>query len=154
MIPDATPDRARLRDLATYPHRVTSTVRFSDTDKLGHVNNTVLPQFIEVGRVTLIETLEPGSDAVQYWVVARLEVDYLHELHFPSTVVTGTRTVAVGNTSWTVVTGLFVGETCVATARTVLVHAKDGKSMPPPAEFRAALHQDHAAAVDTTGGGG
>ena len=148
------PDRAQLRMLDTYPHRVTSTVRFSDTDRLGHVNNTVLPQFVEVGRVSLIETLQPGSDAIQYWVVARLEVDYLRELHFPASVITGTRTVAVGNTSWTVVTGLFVGDTCIATARTILVYAKDGRSMPPPADFSAVLHEDLVAAVDTSGTGG
>ncbi len=154
MTSDTIPDRDSLRRLSTYPHHVTSTVRFCDTDKLGHVNNTVLPQFIEMGRVTLIETLEPGSDAVQFWVAARLEVDYLRELHFPATVVTGTRTVAVGNTSWTVLSGLFVGDTCIATARTVLVYAKDGRSMTPPAGFRAALQHDLAAAVDTSGAGG
>lgn len=147
--PAAEPDLRR--SLAAYPHHVTSTVRFCDTDRLGHVNNTVLPQFVEAGRVGLIETLQPGSDAIQYWVVARLEIDYIRELHFPATVVTGTRTVRVGRTSWTVDSGLFVGDTCIATARSTLVHVRDGQSTLPDTEFSAALRQDLAAAVDTAG---
>ncbi|MDF1722729.1 MAG: thioesterase family protein [Minwuia sp.] len=146
-------ERSRMRSLATYPHLVTSVVRFCDTDRLGHVNNTVLPQFVEAGRVGLIDELQPGSNAIRYWVVARLEVDYISELHFPATVITGTRTTRVGRTSWTVESGLFVEQTCIATARSVLVHVRDGKSTPPDAEFSAALHQDLAAAVDTAGTG-
>jgi len=115
------------------------------------VNNTILPQFIEVGRVRLIETLQPGSDAIQYWVVARLEVNYLRELHFPAIVATGTRTVQVGRTSWTVDSGPFGGDTCTATARSTRVHARNGKSCLPDADFSAALREDLAAAVDTAG---
>lgn len=148
---DAQPGMKRppLPGLSTFPHHVTNMVRFSDTDRLGHVNNTVLPQFIEVGRVSLIETLQPGSDAIQHWVVARVEIDYIRELHFPATVVTGTRTVRVGRTSWTVDSGLFVGDTCIATARSTLVHVRDGQSTLPDTEFSAALRRDLAAAVDT-----
>lgn len=133
---ETTPDPT---DRATYWRWVHGMTRFSDTDRIGHVNNTVVPQMIEVGRVTMIDQLMGDVAPVVEWVVARLEVDYLAELNFPSTLDIGTRVVAVGNSSYTVISGVFEGDRCIARARSVLVHAVGGRALPPPESAKAAL---------------
>lgn len=145
-VPDPDPT-----DRASYRRWVRGMTRFADTDRIGHVNNSVVPQFIEVGRVTLIGDLLAPESPVRDWVVARLEVDYLAELNFPSSVEVGTRIVAVGNSSFTVVSGVFEGGRCVARARSVLVHVADGRACPPPAPAKRRLRDELAreAGVDS-----
>jgi Predicted thioesterase len=52
-------------------------VRFYETDALGHVNNTVIPGWIETGRLPIFEFFGEMSPKTQSLIVARLEVDYL-----------------------------------------------------------------------------
>ncbi|WP_416899192.1 MAG: acyl-CoA thioesterase [Minwuia sp.] len=129
-------------DRASYWRWVKAMTRFCDTDANGHVNNTVYGQFIEAGRVRLITQMMPEANIANPWVVARVEIDFLGELTFPSELDVGTRVVRVGNTSYTVISGVFEGERCVAKGRTVLVHAVGGKSVPPPAAEKALIEAE------------
>lgn len=141
-------------DRATYWRWVQGMTRFSDTDRIGHVNNTVVPQMVEVGRVTMIDELMGDVAPVVEWVVVRLEVDYIAELNFPSKLDIGTRVVAVGNSSYTVISGVFEGDRCIARARSVLVHAVGGRSSPPPESAKRTLlaELERGAGVDSPGG--
>ncbi|WP_417514606.1 acyl-CoA thioesterase [Minwuia sp.] len=143
-------------DRASYWRWVKAVTRFCDTDANGHINNTVFAQFIEVGRVTLITQMSADASIANPWVVARVEIDYLKELNFPAELDVGTRVVAVGNTSYSVISGIFHGSECVARGRTVLVHAEGGRSTPPPAGEKAALLAELSGppGVDTSGGEG
>ena len=89
-------------------------------DRQGHVNNAVFATFFETGRVThILDLLDPGET----YLLARIEIDYLDELHYPDTVDIGTRILAIGRTSYRLGGAVFSGERCVATAESVLVLA-------------------------------
>ncbi len=105
-----------------YPARVTEKVRYADTDRQGHVNNAVFATFLESGRVAVLydphaPLAEPGSG----FVIARLELDFRAEMTWPGDVVVGTRVATIGRSSVTLEQGIFQGDRCVATARTVIV---------------------------------
>jgi acyl-CoA thioester hydrolase len=56
----------------------TLTPAFYDTDGLGHINNTRVPQWFEAGRNELFRIFTPDLD-IKKWqlILARVEVDYL-----------------------------------------------------------------------------
>lgn len=142
-------------DRASFWRWTKAMTRFCDTDANGHINNTVFAEFIEAGRVKLITQMSADASIANPWVVARVEIDYLGVLGFPSELDVGTRVVRVGNTSYVVISGVFEGERCVARGRTVLVYAKDGKALPPPAEEKAVIKAEltRSAGVDSAPGG-
>ena len=129
-------------DRGSYWRWVKAMTRFCDTDANGHVNNTVYGQFIEAGRVKLITQMMPEANIANPWVVARVEIDFLGELTFPAELDVGTRVVRVGNTSYTVISGVFEGSRCVAKGRTVLVHAVGGRAVPPPPGEKALIEAE------------
>ncbi|MGH6989006.1 MAG: acyl-CoA thioesterase [Stellaceae bacterium] len=97
-------------------------LRLGDTDRQGHVNNAVFATFAETGRIEFMRddmlALDRGDLG---FVVARVEIDFRSELHWPGKVEIGTRLVAVGRTSWRMEHGMFAGARCVATAVSVMV---------------------------------
>ncbi len=99
------------------------TVRFCDTDKLGHVNNVSIVSYIEAGRCDLYYKLmqEAGTDATIDFVLARAAVDFRREIFYPGAVEVGSRFLKLGNRSITTGYGVFLGVTCVATAECVNV---------------------------------
>jgi len=114
-----TPDLTR-RDL--YQFWVRESVRFSDTDMVGHVNNVAFAAYCESGRVSLLHlTGLPAWPAGFGLVVARLEIDYRREVRWPSVIEVGTHLLKVGTKSFTVGQGLFTSDYCAATARAVVV---------------------------------
>ena len=108
-------------------------LRYGDTDRQGHVNNAVFATFCETGRVMFLydEKLNlagPGGN----FVVVRLEIDFRAELFFPGQVDIGTRVLGIGRTSFRVGQGIFNGDTCAATAESVLVLMDDAERKPKP----------------------
>jgi acyl-CoA thioester hydrolase len=107
----------------TFPHFTPVTVRFCDTDKLGHVNNVSIASYVEVGRCDLYYRLlqDAGTDATIDFVLARAAIDFRREIFYPGTVEVGSRFIKLGNRSVTTGYGVFVGDACVATAECVNV---------------------------------
>jgi acyl-CoA thioester hydrolase len=54
-------------------------------------------------------------------VIARLELDYRRELHYPGKLRVGLRVLEMGRSSFRLGIGLFDGPDCAASAETVLV---------------------------------
>jgi acyl-CoA thioester hydrolase len=108
-------------------------LRLGDTDRQGHVNNAVFATFAETGRIEFMrdETLKLDRDNLGF-VVARVEIDFRAELHWPGAVDIGTRLVSVGRTSWRMEHGMFAGERCVATAVSVMVTIDRATRRPTP----------------------
>ena len=73
-----------LTDPGIFPLWTRETLRFADTDRLGHVNNAVFATFCESGRVAFFydpaALLVPPGCAV---VIARLVLDFRAEMHWP-----------------------------------------------------------------------
>jgi len=112
--------------LAQFPSRTFDKLRYADTDRQGHVNNSVFSTALETGRVELLYAPDAGIvETNKSFVIARLELDFRGELTWPGEVAIGTRVEAVGRTSFTLVQALFQRERCVAVARTVIVQVDD-----------------------------
>lgn len=98
-------------------------VRWSDTDQVGHVNNLSITNYCEIGRTELLQPfLEPGASPRALFLVVRMSTNFHGEVHWPATVDVGSSVLTLGTSSCRVVHGAFVGERCVATADSVLVH--------------------------------
>ena len=125
----------------SFSHWATVSLRFSDQDSLGHINNVAIAAYIEQGRVALIDGLmrERGGD-IDY-ILASVNIDYRRELHFPGSIDVGGRLVRIGNKSITTGYGVFKDGECVATAGSVNVFfdPKSGKTIPIPDDLREVL---------------
>lgn len=105
-----------------YPVSLAIETRFGDLDPLGHVNNVAMAGLFETARVRFHRQvgLHPRDQAVR-WLIAAVAINYLAEAHFPAPVEIGTGIVAIGNTSWTLLSAAFQDGACVATCETVMV---------------------------------
>lgn len=107
---------------ATFRFWTKEKIRYADTDRQGHVNNAVFATFCESGRVALFyeageKLAPPGCE----FVIARLELDFRAELRWPGQAEIGTTVLDIGRTSFRLGQGIFSGESCAATAETVIV---------------------------------
>ena len=101
-----------LPELSQFPGRTHDVIRFGDLDPQGHVNNTVFATFFETGRVAFLR--EPGnalSPPGTTSVLARLDISFLNELHWPGEVEIGTGIAEIGRSSFTfpVASGVVAG---------------------------------------------
>jgi acyl-CoA thioester hydrolase len=136
--------RAPLPRLGHFPGRATHTIRSGDIDAQRHVNNTVFAVFFESGRVQVIRDPEhglrvPGATLV----LARTEIDYLRELHYPGTVEIGTGIAGIGRSSLTFGQAIFTEGACAATGRAVmvLIDATTRRSRPLPEDLIGRMRQ-------------
>ena len=125
-----------------FPGRVRDVIRFADLDPQGHVNNTVFATYFETGRVTLLRGPKdllnpPGATSV----LARLDINFVKELHWPGTVEIGTGTVEIGRSSYTFLQAIFHEGACAATGRAtmVMIDAATRRARPLPEKVVARL---------------
>ena len=82
-----------LTDRATYRHWSPVTIRFSDQDSLAHINNVALAQYFEVARTAYVYDVirAAGPEAVKTveFILARVVIDFVRELHYPGRVEVG-----------------------------------------------------------------
>jgi acyl-CoA thioester hydrolase len=139
------PRSARIQPkLEQFPGRTHDIIRFGDLDPQGHVNNTVFATFFETGRVTFLR--EPGnalSPSGTTSVLARLDINFLKELHWPGEVEIGTGIAEIGRSSFTFLQAIFHEGLCAATARAtmVMIDASTRRSRPLPEQTIARLMQ-------------
>lgn len=96
-------------------------LRWRDMDLLGHLNQAVYHEFLEEGRTALLDALG-GAEEFPF-VLARVELDYLHEVrHRDRHVDVRTRVERVGGKSVTVLHEMTLGDgTACASGRSILV---------------------------------
>jgi len=112
--------------LADFPLRTFDKVRYSDTDRQGHVNNSVFSTFLETGRVEVLYNANlPILAERSSFVIASLKLEFLKEITWPGQVDIGTGILKIGNSSITVLQRLFQNEECVAKAETIIVQVDD-----------------------------
>ena len=135
------PDLARRE---SYRYLFQDKLRFSDTDMIGHVNNVAFAALMESGRTNftrsgVIENL-PGDVQV---VMRRIELDYIAELHWPAEIDIGCRLLRLGSSSFAIGSGIFYGDTCVASAVTtlVMIDRNTRKATPIPSVVRVGMQR-------------
>jgi acyl-CoA thioester hydrolase len=105
-----------LTDAGAYRHWERVTIRYSDQDPMGHVNNGAYGVWFEVARVAMIERLLEGAPDWLDTVLARVTIDYLNETRFPGEVRVGARLLSIGNRSFRSGYAIFRDDACLATA--------------------------------------
>lgn len=97
-------------------------LRFADTDRNGHITNIVLAACCQYARMEL--QCNPQRVPVppnSRFAIAKLGPELLLEMHWPGTVVIGTRLDPIGRSSMMLAQALFVANRCVAKAEPVIV---------------------------------
>ncbi|MEJ8476784.1 acyl-CoA thioesterase [Roseibium algae] len=121
-----------------FPIQSTDKLRYCDCDPQGHINNSVFSTFLETGRTEFLYTgSHPFVDKGCGLVIARLEMDFIAELHWPGSVVIGSRVLKVGNSSITLDQAVFQDDVLAARAKTVLVQMDQAIRKPRPLSEQA-----------------
>ena len=139
-------DELDLSDPGIYPNWTPITIRFSDEDRMGHVNNSTYSVWVEAARVLLIQRfLEPAPEWLDT-VLARITIDFRKETRFPGEVRIGARLLSVGNRSLRSGYGVFRDQECLATAVCVNVYfdTRERRSAEPPQTVRRAMEAELA----------
>jgi acyl-CoA thioester hydrolase len=128
--------------LADYPIRTSEKLRFADTDRNGHITNSVFAVCCQNARMELLcdpRRVTIPSDT--QFVVARLLLEFRAEMHWPGIVEIGTRIDRIGRSSVMLSQALFVGDACVATSESVvvLIDATTRRPTPLPPQVVEAL---------------
>jgi acyl-CoA thioester hydrolase len=130
--------------LAQFSGQTGDIIRFGDLDPQGHVNNTVFATFFETGRVMLLREPKnllnpPGATSV----LARLDINFLREMHWPGDVIIGTGTLEIGRSSYTFLQAIFHEGECAATAKAtmVMIDAATRRARPLPEDVVARLEK-------------
>jgi acyl-CoA thioester hydrolase len=96
------------------------TLRYSDMDALGHLNNAVYATLFEAGRVAYVDQLlAPLTPAGAGYVIVRLTIEFKAEARYPGVASVLTRVTRVGGSSMTYAQELSVNGKLAATAESV-----------------------------------
>ena len=132
-----------LKNRGIYATWTTDSVRYSDLDPNGHVNNGAVNQYFEDGRVHFrSERMTFLGDALfTGFAVGRFTATYHAALSYPATVDIGTVVTRIGNSSFDLGQGVFNCDICIATAEVAQVYfdPATGKSLKLPEPIRTAL---------------
>ncbi len=139
-------DELDLTDRGIYRHWQRITIRSTDEDPLGHVNNCIYAAWIEVARVMLIRRYLAVAPKEIDTALVNLSIDFLKETTFPGDVEVGARLLGIGNSSIRSGFGVFRDGHCLATSRCVNVFfdLNARRSLAPNDEMRAIIEQDLA----------
>jgi acyl-CoA thioester hydrolase len=126
---------------ANYGEPVLIHPRFGDLDVLGHVNNVMIGQLFEEGRMRYaIRTRQQSHEemrSVARFVTASILTSYLGEVHYPAPVEVFTGMSRFGTCSYTLSSLMRQQGRVVAHSRVVVVHSAAGTPQPIPASVRA-----------------
>ena len=112
--------RAALLPADAYPWFTEHDLRFADLDPMGHANNAVFGSAMESSRTQMLLPYA-RADAPVTVVLARFEIDYLHELHWPGRLRAGTAVESLGHKSMRLRQAIFTGDVCAAQAVAIVV---------------------------------
>lgn len=130
----------------TFKSIVPIQIRFSDTDKLGHISNTQYQDYFDLGKVDYFLKVIPGMDFSGLCVVgASVKIDYIRQIFLESQIVIKTRTAAIGNKSMTLehIIADAVTDEIFSVCSVVLVcfNIKDQTSYPIPEEWKKSIRE-------------
>lgn len=109
--------------MSALEHRMTLPLRWRDMDQLGHLNQAVYHELLEEARAALLMALAVPGERYATYVLARVELDYRHEVRkSDGAVEIVVRVGRVGTKSLTLEHDILLPDgTLAATGATVLV---------------------------------
>jgi len=107
--------------LADFPITTIEKLRFADTDRNGHITNTVFAVCCQNARMELLcDSERVPIPCNSQFVIAKLLLEFRAEMHWPGTVEVGTCVERIGRSSVNLAQALFVRDCCVAVAESVV----------------------------------
>ena len=119
--------------------------RFSETDAIGHINNTSIAVWFETARLEfLTDVFIEKGDEQPNWFMASQTIDYLGENFFGIEVRMDLSVIHIGNTSFKVGCKMYQNDKQTVRASAVLVHVDRAskKPTPIPRQMRAVLEAE------------
>lgn len=129
---------------ANYPARVPIRCLYADVDSFRHINNGAIGRYVEEGRADLMMRVFGVSALLapengQQLLLASVNIDFLHQTHYPGNVEVGSALGRAGTSSMVIVQAVFQNDACVVLAESIMVKAVDGRSAPLSDAERSAL---------------
>jgi acyl-CoA thioester hydrolase len=151
--PNAARDGVDPRDLAgPFTHHVDITVRFADTDAMGHVNNAKYLTYCEIARIRYWtdvtgEPIALGTEGAESLILAEARITYRAPAFHGEVVTVQTRATRIGRSSFTLehrLAACVPGDELrlVAVSESILVRYDYATSRP------VALSPEHIAAIE------
>ncbi|MGL5391370.1 MAG: acyl-CoA thioesterase [Shewanella sp.] len=116
--------------------------RFTETDGLGHINNTVIPVWCEAARTPIFEIFNPELDLHQWnLIVAGFTVAFIAPTYYGQRVTVKTYVSRIGNSSFELTQTCWPAGKQTAKVTTTLVHYdyRSEQSRPIPSAIRTLL---------------
>lgn len=111
------------RDKSLYRYWTTEHVRYADLEVQRHVNNMVIGVYFQSGRLGLLGQLGILWSTPEHTiVVARTINDFYQEIVYPNNLDIGVVISRMGNTSFTMQTGVFIGDHCCASQEATCIY--------------------------------
>lgn len=118
-------------DADRFVHRTLFQTRYQDLDPNGHINNVAYAALFESARVRFNAGIALDRWHDLRFLVAKVELNYLAEGHFPSDVEIATAVGPIGGRSWQMLSTMFQDGVALATCNTVLVASRAADGLPP-----------------------
>lgn len=123
-------------------YKTTITPRVSETDAVGHINNTTLPVWFEAGRNPLFELFTPDHDFANWkMVIVKTTLEFTGQIYFGKDAEVHTWVERIGNSSLELYEEIYQEERLCAKNRAVYVNFNlDAQQTEPiPADIRTTL---------------
>lgn len=143
-------------DRDIYAHVFQVQTRYSDEDRLGHINNIAIAGYYDEARsrFSRITFERVGDEAMGRIVTADSRVTYLQEVFYRDELEVCTGILRIGTASYDIGQALFVGRRCLGLCTTTFVQASAEGSSPLSSALRRSLYdmRIRAAEVAITAG--
>ncbi|WP_181350177.1 thioesterase family protein [Thalassobacillus sp. CUG 92003] len=116
--------------------------RVSETDGVGHINNTTLPIWFEAGRNEIFKLFTP-DDSFLNWkmIILNMNVEYISQIYFGTDVIVNTWVEKIGNASLTLYEEIYQQDRICAKGHATYVNynLEAERSEPIPEAIRSEL---------------
>lgn len=119
--------------------------RFSETDALGHINNTALPVWFEAARTPFFRFFTPDLDCNNWkLIVAKIEVEFKGELFYGQEITINSSISRIGSSSFVICQEVYQhNELCAVGHATMVRYNFANKASTPLSELERASLTAH-----------
>ncbi|MHA6252212.1 acyl-CoA thioesterase [Oceanobacillus sp. CAU 1775] len=118
--------------------------RVSETDGIGHINNTTVPVWFEAGRNEIFNLFTPDK-SFENWkmIIINMNIDYVNQIYFGESVIVKNWVKRIGNSSLELYEEIWQNDRLCAkgTVTYVNFNLKSQKSEPIPESIRKELEK-------------